>query len=150
MVVDFLLKRAPRFRVGAITRVGPWREDNLRREFRELMRWAKAQRARPGRWIFLERGSNRWEACLEFAGRARATGRVRLKTLPSAAVASVTFDPDQVSSSVVYHALNDWVRRHGKGRRIRGVTGIREIYSGDPWADKEAWAHCEVQFLLRK
>ena len=62
MVVDFALGKAPRYRVGSITRVGPWKEDNLRTEFGELTRWARRQGLRTGRRNFVERGRHRWEA----------------------------------------------------------------------------------------
>jgi hypothetical protein len=150
MVVDFVLKRAPRLHVASIVRVGPWKEDNLRTEFGELTRWAARQRLRTGRWIFLERGGNRWEACLEFKGNAAPEGRIRLKDLPASRAASVTFDPDRTSSRVVYHALNDWTRARRKDRTFRSVSVIREVYPGDPWRDKKAWSSCEVQFLVRR
>ncbi|MCI4343239.1 MAG: GyrI-like domain-containing protein [Thermoplasmata archaeon] len=149
MVVEFRLQRAPSVRVACIVRVGPWREDNLRTEFGELTRWAKHQRLSTGRWIFVERDHHRWEACLEFRGSARAEGRVRLKMLPATLVARVVFDPDQVSSSVVYHGLNDWTRSQRREGKIGSVTGIREVYSADPWSDPVAWANCEVQFTVR-
>jgi DNA gyrase inhibitor GyrI len=150
MVVDFSIKRAPSFRVASIVRVGPWKEDNLRTEFGELVRWAKRQGIRTRRWIFLERGNDRWEACLEFAGRAVPDGRIRLKTLPATSVASVTFDPDKISPRIVYHGLSDWTRWRKKDHTIKSVSSVREVYTGDPWKDRSAWAHCEVQFVVRK
>lgn len=150
MVVDFVLKRVRAYRVGSITRIGPWKEDNLRSEFRELTRWARRRRMRTGDWIFLERGPHRWEACLEVRGDARPEGRIRIKTLPATHAATVVFDPDEVSSRLVYHGLSDWTRWRRKYREIRAVTAVREVYAGDPWKDRTAWAHCEVQFLVRK
>lgn len=150
LTVDFVLKRAPGVRVASIVRIGPWKEDNLRTEFGELVRWAARQKLRTGRWIFFERGRSRWEACLEVRGNAPAEGRIRLKSLPATAVASVMFDPDQVSSRVVYHGLSDWTRARRRDGTIRSVLAIREVYSGDPWREKSAWAHCEVQFVVRR
>lgn len=150
MVVDFRLKRVPRFRVASITRVGAWKQENLRAEFEELKRWARQQGVRTGHWIFFERGADRWEACLEFRGKARPTGRVRLKALDATHAAAVLFDPDQVSSSVVYHGLRDWTHEQKRMGSIKRVTGVREIYPGDPWRDPGAWAHCEVQFLVQR
>lgn len=150
MVVDFVLKRVPRLRVASITRVGPWREDNLRREFRELTQWAQRRRLRTGRWILHERGQNRWEACLEYRGRGQAEGRIRLKVLPATSVASVTFDPEKVSARIVYHGLRDWTRWRRKDHTIRSVVAMREVYRGDPWTSKDAWAHCEVQFVVKR
>jgi hypothetical protein len=150
MVVDFRLESVPRYRVGFVTRVGPWNPNHLRSEFRELGRWAARQRLRTGHWIFVEKGHHRWEACLEVRGPATAGGRVRLKTLPSARAATLCFDPDAVSSRVIYHGLNNWTRTLQREGKIRGVTATREVYAGDPWIDKDAWAHCEVQFLVRR
>jgi effector-binding domain-containing protein len=150
VVVDFAFKNTPSYRVASIVRVGPWKEDNLRTEFGELVRWANRQRVPTGKWIFFERSRNRWEACLEIRGTARAEGRIRMKTLPSARAAAVVFDPDRVSSRIVYHGLIDWTRSERRTGRIREVTEIREVYPGDPWKDKRAWSRCEVQFLVRR
>lgn len=150
MVVDFELVRSPSFRVAAITRVGPWKVDNLRSEFRELVLWAKRSGVRTGRWIFVHKGDRRWEACLEIRGAAVPTGRLRLKTLPATWVARCVFDPDLLADRVVYHGLHDWVRRRRREHEIGSVGGSREIYTGDPWSDADAWAHCQVQLLVRK
>ena len=148
--VDFEWKDAPSYRVGSIVRVGPWREDNLRAEFKELMKWAKRQGVRTGNWIFFERNRNRWEACLQVRGQCRADGRIRLKILPPVRAARIVFDPERVSSRIIYHGLIDWTRERKKSGEIRDVTAIREIYPGDPWKYKSAWSHCEVQFLVRR
>lgn len=150
MVVDFAWRDAPSYRVASVVRIGPWKEDNLRPEFSELVRWAKRQHVWTGKWIFFERDSHRWEACLEISGRPSPEGRIRLKTLPPARAASIVFDPDLVSSRLVYHGLLDWTRQRKKDGEIQGVTQIREIYSGNPWSDKRAWSRCEVQFLVRR
>jgi hypothetical protein len=151
MTVDFELKRVPKMNVASILRVGPWREDNLRTEFGELTRWAKAAKVRTGRWVFTERDHHRWEACLEvFGTKVPVSGRIRRKTLPATSVASVVFDPDAISSRVIYHALSDWTRWRKKDKQIRAVLGTREVYSGDPWKDAKAWAKCEVQFVVRR
>jgi hypothetical protein len=150
MTVDFVLKSVPKYRVGFVTRVGPWNPNHLRSEFRELRKWAARQKLRTGHWIFVERGHHRWEACLEVLGVAAPAGRVRVKTLPPARAATLLFDPDEVSSRVIYHGLNDWTRLLKREGKIRGITATREVYTGDPWVDKDAWAHCEVQFLARK
>jgi DNA gyrase inhibitor GyrI len=149
MVVEFRIKSVPKFRVASITRVGPWRRDNLRTEFRELTSWAQKRHVRTGKWIFLERSAHRWDACLQIFGKAQPEGRIRLKMLPATTAATVVFDPDQVSSSVVYHGLRDWTHWRKKDGTIKGVSATREIYQGDPWSDKDAWSHCEVQFLVR-
>jgi hypothetical protein len=145
--VDFSTRRVGAIRVASIVRVGPWKVDNLRTEFGEIVRWAKRGRLRGGRWIFLERGRHRWEACLEIRGTPRVEGRVRLRTLRGGRVACVVFDPRKISSRLVYHGLRDWVRAHSATGRGR-VTEIREVYRTDPWKSIGAWAHCEVQFVL--
>ncbi len=150
MAVDFELARAPEYRVAAIARTGPWKKDLLRSEFRELTAWAKQQGLRTGRWIFRHSADDRWEACLEFRGRAAPTGRIRVKTLPATYVARCVFDPDAIADRVIYHGLSDWTRWRKRQREIRAIGGSREVYPGDPWSDAKAWAHCEVQFVVRK
>ncbi|MCI4366555.1 MAG: GyrI-like domain-containing protein [Thermoplasmata archaeon] len=149
MIVDFVVKKAPRFRVASIVRVGPWKEDNLRTEFGELLRWATARGLTTGRWIFLTRDHHRWEACLEYRGTAEPIGRIRLKILPARSVASVVFDPERISSRVIYHALSDWTRKRRLDGDLGSVASVREVYRGDPWKEPQAWARCEVQFVLR-
>jgi hypothetical protein len=151
-VTDFALKRAPEYRVAFLVRLGEWKQDNLRPEFRELSRWARKNHVRTGHWIFVDSRPNhrRWEACLEVRGPARPEGRVRIKTLPATWVAEVVFDPDVVSSRLVYHGLMDWTRWRRTYKEIRSVGAVREVYSGDPWEDKKAWANCTVQFIVRK
>lgn len=150
MVVEFVLGKAPSYRVASIVRVGPWKEDNLRAEFRELGKWAEKNGLRAGSWIFYERDHNRWEACLEISGTAKREGRIRVKTLPGASVARCRFNPDEVAPNVIYHGLNDWTKWRKKDGKIKGVTSVREVYSGDPWTDPKAWANCEVQFVVRR
>jgi DNA gyrase inhibitor GyrI len=150
MTVDFALTRTPNYRVASIVRVGPWKEDNLRSEFEELEAWAERQKVKTGAYLFLERGRHRWEACLAYKGRASAEGRIRLKTIPPADVAKVVFDPDEVSSRLVYHGLSDWTRWRKKDGQIRSVEWPREVYPGNPWKDPRAWARCEVQFVVRR
>jgi effector-binding domain-containing protein len=150
MVVDFEVRKAPSFTVASITRNGPWKEDNLRSEFRELTRWAAKRGVPTGRWIFYHKGDHRWEACLEIRGKAKATGRIRLKTLPATYVARCIFNPEAIADRVIYHGLSDWTRWRRRYKEIKSVGGSREVYSGDPWSDAQAWEHCEVQFLVRK
>ena len=150
MVVDFAWKQARRYRVASIVRVGPWKEDNLHAEFRELVKWAARQKVRTGSWIFCHRRDDRWEACLELKGEARPEGRIRLKTLPREHVAWLAFDPDALASRIVYHALSDWTRHARAEGEIKKVASVREVYSGDPWSDGKAWKNCEVQFLVHK
>ena len=150
MFVDFEFKRVPSVRVACLLRVGRWKEDNLRTEFNQLVKWAKKNKTRTGNWFFAERGENRWEACLEIHGRAKGEGRIRIATLPAATVARVVFDPEQVSPRVIYHGLTDWLRWRRKEGEIKSVSSSREVYAGNPWTDRKAWAHAEVQFLVRR
>jgi effector-binding domain-containing protein len=133
-------------------RIGAWKENNLHSEFRELFRWARQEGVRTGRWIFFDPRADhrRWEACLEVEGPARPVGRIRIKTLPPTWVAQVVYNPDLISSRLVYHGLMDWIRWRRKYREIRSASGVRELYAGDPWSDKEAWTNCVVQFLVKK
>ncbi|MCI4369334.1 MAG: GyrI-like domain-containing protein [Thermoplasmata archaeon] len=147
--MDFALKKAPAYRVAAVERRGPWKKDHLRAEFQEVARWAKENKLRTGKWFFVERGEKRFEACVELKGKAKGSGRVRVKTLPSSRVASVTFDPEQLSPRVVYHGLNDWVKWRKKDGEIKSVGYSREVYEADPWTNAKAWAKAEIQYLVR-
>jgi hypothetical protein len=149
MVVDFVLKRSRSVRVASLSRKGPWKPENLRSEFKTLVRWAKKGRVRTGRWIFLHSADDRFVACLEVVGAVQPEGRIRMRTLPTTMVASVAFDPEEVSPRIVYHGLNDWLRWRKRDKKIRRGGSSREVYSGDPWTDPKAWAHCEVQFAVR-
>lgn len=150
MTVDFGWAKSPSLRVAAIAWKGPWSERKIRSQFEKLERWAKARGARTGRWIFREPGERRWEVALELKGKVRGSGEVRTKTLPAATVARVVFDPEEVSPRLVYHGLSDWLRWCRKKKEIRSVLSTRELYAGNPWTDRKAWARTEVQFLVRK
>ncbi len=159
MVVDFELKRVPSRTVASLQYIGPWREDHLHKEFKQLVAWAKENKVRTGRWIFRELdgpysrrpdGKRRWEACLELKGKARPEGRIRIKKLPAQTVARVVFNPEEVSARVVYHGLSDWLRWRKKDGEISGFGPTREVYDGDPWTNARAWTRAEVQFLVRR
>jgi DNA gyrase inhibitor GyrI len=159
MVVDFEIKRAPSYNVASILKVGPYREDNLRTEFGELMKWAKKNGLRTGKWIMYEhdgpnsrRGMNqrRWEACLEIRGKAAPDGRIKIKKLPAQNVASVLFNPNVVSSRIVYHGLGDWIWWRLKYKDIKRAGPTREVYEGDPWTSSKAWSKVDVQVLVEK
>jgi DNA gyrase inhibitor GyrI len=150
MVVDFQVKRTPSYRVVSLQRKGPWKKDNLRAEFRTLQAWAKKRGLKTGKWIFYERTASTWEACLEIQGAAEAEAPIRVKEIPAVTVASVVFDPEEVSSRVVYHGLVDWLRWRRKEGAIKRVLESREVYDGDPWSDRRAWARADVQFVVEK
>jgi hypothetical protein len=147
--VDFELARMPAVRVAVLSRRGPWKEDILRSEFRTLTQWASANGLRTGRWIFLWGRGNQSTAALEVLGRARSRDGIRVRTLPAARVGRVRFDPEVVSPRVIYHGLADWLMWQRKEKRIRRVLSNREVYEGDPWSRRDAWARTEVQFLVR-
>ncbi len=149
MTVELRFRRAPSYRVATVSWKGPWKEARIRREFETLARWTREHRLRTGKWLFLEPGERRWTVAIEVKGPARGDGRIRMRTFPASRVASSTFDPEEVSPEVIYHALADWLRWRRKEKKVRRVTGYREVYSSNPWTDATAWAHTEVQFLVR-
>jgi len=150
MTVDFVLKKVPAIRLATIRWKGPYNEGQIRKRFEEVQKWAVARRLRTGRWVFREPGTRTWDTGIEVFGKARSAGRVRVRTVPATTVASVSFDPDVVSPRLVYHGLSDWLRWRKKAREIRSVVSTREVYPGNPWKDPKAWAHTEVQFVVRK
>ena len=149
MTVDFAFRKMPALRLATITWTGPWNETRIRREFERVDRWLRDRKVRGGRWVFMEPGDRRWTAGIEVRGTVRGDGSVRIRTFPASRLASVTFDPEAVSPRVVYHGLNDWLRWRKKDKEIRGVGPSREVYSGNPWKDRSAWARTEVQFVVR-
>jgi effector-binding domain-containing protein len=150
MTVDFVLKKAPSIRLAAIRWTGPYDESQIQKRFEQVEKWARARGLKTGRWVFREPGTRVWNTGIEIRGKARSEGRVKIRTLPAGTVASVVFDPDVVSPRVVYHGLSDWLRWRRKEKAIRSVVSYREVYLGNPWKDKKAWAKTEVQFVVRK
>ncbi len=149
MTVDFRLKRAPAYRIAYVAWKGPWSDATIRRNFEKVARWAASKGYRTGPWVFLEPGSRRWLTGVVVPGNARGDGAIRLRTLPARRVASVEFDPDVVSPRVVYHGLSDWLRGQKKDREIRSVGAYREVYRGNPWTDPRAYAHTDIQVVVR-
>lgn len=149
MTVDFKFRRAPAYRVASVSWKGPWSDARIRAKFYSLVRWARAHGLRTGKWLFLEPSERSFVVGIEIRGKAKSDGAVRIRTYPSARVASIVFDPDVVSPAVVYHGVNDWLRWRKKDRKIRSVGQYREVYSGDPWKDKKAFARTEVQIVVR-
>ena len=153
MVVDFALKRAPKYRVASVRFTVPYKESRIRSEWAGLARWAKSKDLRTGKWFFSEEGDGpryRFEVAIEVRGPAKSDGKVRIKTLPASPIASVTFDPDVVAARVVYHGLGDWLRWRKKDRTIRRARSWREVYDGNPWTDPRAWSRAEIQVLVTK
>jgi effector-binding domain-containing protein len=150
MVVEFRMKRAPAVRVATISWKGPWNERKIRAQFGRVATWAKRHGLRTGQWVFREPGTRSWQVGIEVRGAARSDGTVSVRTYPASTVASVTFDPNVISPSVVYHGITDWLRWRKKDKTIRSVGAYREVYPGDPWRDAKAWARTEIQVVVRK
>ncbi len=153
MTVDFAIKRAPKYRVASIRWVGPYQEKRLRSEWDALAKWAKANSLRTGKWFFSEDGMGpryKFEVAIEVSGKAKSEGKIHLRTLAASPIATVTFNPEEVSARVIYHGLNDWLRWRKKDKTIKRVRTYREVYSGNPWKDAKAWSKAEIQVLVSK
>jgi DNA gyrase inhibitor GyrI len=154
MVVDFRIKRAPGYTVACITSEGAYSDRAIRASFEKVEKWILSRKLRAGKWIFTERAEDedriKWDACIELKGKARGSAGVSVRTLKPSDVVSVKFNPDQVSSSIIYHAINDWIRWRKKDGTIARTGHYREIYEGNPWTNKEAWQNMEVQLLIVK
>ena len=150
MPIDFAYKRTPAYRVALLTRTGAWNEKKLRGQFAELSAWAKKNRLRVGHWFFFEPDMRTFIAGLEIRGKAKGTGRIRLRTLPAATVATVTFDPDVISPRIIYHGIYDYLRWQKKAKEIRKAVSYREVYSGDPWSSPKVWSKTEIQVVVQK
>jgi effector-binding domain-containing protein len=155
MVVDIVVKKAPSYRVISLERVGSEGTDPLRREFSELTKWAKSQKIKTGKWIFHfnetgRRDQYRLEACLEiFRKNVEPQGKIKSKTLPPLTVASVKFNPEQVSPRLVYNGVYGWLRENDEGYKS-AANYSREIYFGNPWSDSWAWSRAEIQVPVKK
>ena len=149
MTVDFKFRRAPAYRLATLSWKGPWSDARVRAKFGVIARWARAHGVRTGAWVFFEPGERSFRVGIEVRGKARSDRTVRLRTYPSARVASVVFDPDVISPRVVYHGITDWLRWRKKEHEVRSVGQYREVYVGDPWRNKNAYARTEVQVVVR-
>jgi hypothetical protein len=151
MLVDVRVRRALGYTVAFITYRGKYTgQDVLRKEFDELLEWAKNKKLRVGKWIFSELSQEHWEACLEIKGNARSGGKVRIKKLPEQLVAAVKFNPDQVSARLVYYGIEGWLTWRKKEREYESAGKPREVYAGSPWKSPKAWANTEVQYPIRR
>lgn len=151
MTVDFSFGKSPAMRVASLSWTGPWNEKKIRAQFERTERWVRAAGGRPGRWIFRESGERRWEVSVEVKGaKPRASGGIRLRTVPAGPVARVVFDPDVVAPHVIYHGLSDWLRWRRKEKEIRSVGEYREVYSANPWSNPRAWSRTEIQVVVRR
>ncbi|HEV2119505.1 MAG TPA: GyrI-like domain-containing protein [Candidatus Bathyarchaeia archaeon] len=163
MVVDIVLKREPAHNVVSKTYTGPYTGDNmLRPEFDYLSKWLDSKDARTGKWFRIELDKyevgapsnvqRQWWACIELKQkpRSKTPSDIEVKTLPSLHVASVTFDPKQFSDRLVYHGLECWLDWRTKFGEYEEAGPTREIYTGNPWTDKKAQKHIELQVPIRK
>ena len=161
MTVDFAIRKAPEYRIAERTLVGKWPgEKAILAEFGKVQAWAREKGLRTGKWFFLESGGEdespnaklHIETGLEILGKALVHGGkgVSLKILPSSKVATVTFDPDLVSPRVIYHGLNDWLKDLEKKGEYKELGPYREVYVGNPWASKKAWAHTQIQVPVKR
>lgn len=149
MTVDFVFKKAPKFRAITAAWKGPWNEKRIQKEFEALDAWAKKNKVRTGRWVFMEPGDRQWLVGLEVPAATKGDGSVRVRSFPASRVAQVQFDPDVVSARVVYHGVTDWLRWRKKEKEIRSVGMYREVYPGNPWRDKKAWTQLTIQVVVR-
>jgi DNA gyrase inhibitor GyrI len=164
MTVDFEVVKAPKYYVASLTRQGPWTGDNMMRPyFSKLLNWARKNKLRTGKWIYTELvGPNAppdkrvYEASLELQNAKKLTSlrasKVRVQILPTLSVVRIKFNPELVSSRLVYHGLESWIewrKRYGEYARSDSFWS-REIYRDDPWKSKVAWENAEVQVPIRK
>lgn len=155
MVVEIKVKQVPSYNVASLMHVGPYGPNMLRAEFNQLVRWAKKRKLRTGKWFFYfldEPGGRRppskvrSEACPEIRGKAKPEGKIRIKKLPRQRVASVKFNPDEVSPDLVYSGIYGWLNFAG----FKDVGAAREVYADNPWTNRRAWANAEVQVPAKK
>ena len=158
MAVDFVVRNAPGYRVATRSLTGPWPGDRaIRREFESVNGWAQKAGLRPGHWFFREFGGmssrrRRWEMGVELrSGKpARVAKGLSIKKFPATKVVAVKFDPDEVSPTLVYFGVEGWMRWNQRGKKFRPNGPWREVYSGNPWKSKKAWASTEVQAPIKK
>ena len=153
VAVDFAIKKTPRYRVVSVRFVGPFNEKRIRTEWERLAKWAKMKRLSTGKWFFSEEDAGkayRFDLSIEVRGRVKGEGKVRVRTFPASPIATVTFDPDVVAARVIYHGLSDWLRWRKKDKTIKRTRTWREVYSGNPWTDRKAWSHTEIQVMVSK
>jgi hypothetical protein len=149
MAIDFEFKRVAKFRAITASWKGPWKEKKIQAEFERLEKWAKAHKLRTGRWVFLEPGDRQWQVGIEVMGPVKSAGTVRVRSFQATRVAQIVFDPDVVAPRVAYHGVTDWLRWRKKDKEIRSAGMYREIYEGNPWRDKSAWAKTTIQVAVK-
>jgi len=155
MVVDIRVKQVASYTVASLIHYGPHSPNMFRTEFNQLVKWAKKNKLRTGRWVMRwldEPGKKpsskiRSEACLEIKGKAKMEGKIMIKKFPKHTVLSVVFDPEKVSPRLVYSGIYGWIRYSDFEATD---SPPREVYTGNPWTSPHAWANAEVQVPVKK
>src|SRR5208337_2233098 len=155
MMVDFKVKSERSYTVAYLIHIGGYSGQSMwRAEFSQLERWAKKRKLGTGKRImyFIDKWGEkpnkkrRSVAALEIKGKAEPEGKIRIMKLPKQKVVSVSFDPNKVSSDLVYHGLESWLESGAYKQTARS----RELYNDNPWASAEAYANCEVQVPIKR
>lgn len=155
MIVDINVKSVPSYTVACLIHYGPHGPNMFRNEFNQLVKWAKKNELKTGKWIMRwldEPGKKpanriRSEACLEIKGKARSEGKIQIKKFPKHIVVGVIFDPAKVSVRLVYSGIYGWLRYSDFEATD---SPPREVYAGNPWTNPRAWANAEVQVPVKK
>jgi hypothetical protein len=160
--VDIVVRKEKSCNVVSKIYVGPYSGDNmLRKEFGDLERCARKNHLKTGKYIFMELDGpdtpgtrRRWEASLEVKGsridKTKLDSGIESKKLPAQLVASVLFDPDLVSSRIVYHGLECWLDWRKKYHEMEEAGPTREVYPSNPWTSSKAWKNTDVQVPVRR
>jgi effector-binding domain-containing protein len=155
MKVGLKVKVDPGYNVAYMIHYGPYTGQNMwRSEFNQLVKWTKKRKLRTGKWImyFIDKWSEKSQkkrrsvAAIEIKGKAKPDGKIQIMRIPRQKVVSVMFDPDKVSEELVYHGLDSWLESSSYKQAARS----RELYDGNPWTNRRAWANCEVQVPLKR
>jgi len=155
MMVDFKVKTAPSYNVAYLTHVGDYSGQNMwRSEFSQLEKWAKKRGLRTrkrimyfiDKWGEKPKNKRRSVAALEIKGKAEPVGKIRIMKLPRHKVVSVSFDPNKISSDLIYHGLESWL----ESCNYKQTSRSRELYDGNPWKNARAYANCEVQVPIKR
>lgn len=154
-MVDFKVKTAPGYNVAYLIHFGGYLGQGMwRLEFTQLERWAKKHKLRTGKRImyFIDKWGERPSikrrsvAALEIKGKAKPEGKIRIMKLPRQKVVSISFDPNKVSSDLVYHGLESWL----DSCTYKQTGRSRELYNDNPWTNADAYANCEVQVPIKR
>jgi hypothetical protein len=160
MVVDFELRKVPEYKLATRTLKGPWPGDRaLHSEYEKVLEWTKEKGMNTGKWFFREFADDdippakrRWEVGIQVLGKGPIRGGkgVSVVKLPPCTAATVTFNPDQISTRVIYHGMADWLRLREKAGEYKESGKYREVYVGNPWNNRRAWAQTQVQVPVKK